>query len=71
VSHTPSRVFINDRRSGRLFLIDTGAEISVIPPTNTSWQHSSVNLTAANGTRIKTYGPKSLNIDLGLSRTFN
>jgi hypothetical protein len=39
--------------------------------TNASWQHSSVNVTAANGTRIKTYGLKSLNIDLGLLRTFN
>jgi len=65
-----TRVHINDLRSGKLFLIDTGAEISVIPHSFGSRQPSDVHLTAANGTRIKTFGPKTLNLDLGLSRTF-
>jgi len=59
---------VNDLRSGKLFLIDTGAEISVMTFDHSSSQSSDVRLTAANGTRIKTYGPKTLNLDLGLSR---
>jgi cleavage and polyadenylation specificity factor subunit 1 len=65
-----TRVYINDLRSGKLFLIDTGAEISVIPHNHSARQLSDVHLTAANSTRIKTFGPKTLNIDLGLSRAF-
>lgn len=65
-----TRVHVNDLHSGKPFLIDTGAEISVIPHDHSSRQLSDVNLTAANGTRIKAYGPKTLNLDLGLSRTF-
>lgn len=71
VVNNSTRVHINDLRSGKLFLIDTGAEISVIPPSVGSRQPSDVHLTAANGTRIKTFGPKTLNLDLGLSRTFS
>lgn len=69
VSNT-TRVHINDLRSGKLFLIDTGAEISVIPHDHAAHQPSDVHLTAANGTRIRTFGPKTLVEDLGLSRTF-
>lgn len=65
-----TRVHVNDLRSGKLFLIDTGAEISVMPFDRSSHQSSDVRLTAANGTPIKTYGPKTLKLDLGLSRVF-
>lgn len=61
---------VNDLRSGKLFLIDTGAEVSVTPQSYGSRQPSDVHLTAANGTRIKTFGPKTPNLDLGLARTF-
>jgi hypothetical protein len=57
-THQSHRVFINDVRTGRRFLVDSGAEISVIPP-----------LTAANGTKIRTYGPKYLLLDFGFART--
>lgn len=70
VVNNSTRVHINDQRSGKLFLIDTGAEISVIPHSYGSRQPSDVHLTAANGTRIKTFGPKTLSLDLGLSRPF-
>lgn len=67
---TSTRVHVNDLRSGKPFLIDTGAEISVIPHVHAARQPSDVHLTAANGTRIRTFGPKTLNLDLGLARTF-
>ena len=67
-----SRLFhITDRRSGLRFLIDTGAQVSVIPPSpadrNTP---STLTLQAVNNTRIRTYGTRSLALNLGLRRTF-
>ena len=67
-----SRLFhITDRLSGLRFLIDTGAQVSVIPPLppdrNTP---STLTLQAVNNTRIRTYGTRSLSLNLGLRRTF-
>ena len=70
----PSRLFfITDRSTGAKFLIDTGAEVSVIPPSRTEWQHrqDSLMLQAANNTSITTYGQRSLTLDLGLRCTFH
>ena len=33
--HTSRLFFISDRSSGLRFLVDTGAEVSVIPPSRT------------------------------------
>lgn len=54
------------------FLIDTGADISVLPPTNMDRQKSAsvFSLLAANGTPIHTYGQKRINVSLGLRRDF-
>ncbi|CAI2738444.1 unnamed protein product, partial [Dicrocoelium dendriticum] len=53
------------------FLVDTGAEVSVIPPMPGEPTASlSTSLSAANGTPIATYGHRSLTLDLGLRRTF-
>ncbi|CAE1265056.1 unnamed protein product [Acanthosepion pharaonis] len=49
------------------FLIDTGAQLSVVPP---SPNFTSVTLRAANGTNIKTFGEQSLTLDIGLRRTY-
>ena len=38
----PSRLF---HTSGLTFLVDTGAEVSVIPPTSTEHKHPHANLT--------------------------
>ena len=64
--------FIKDRASGLRFLVDTGAEISVIPPSNTERKHrqDKLSLQAANNTTIATYGSRSLTLNLGLRRTF-
>ena len=70
---TPSRLFyVSDRSSGIRFLVDTGAEVSVIPPTCTDRrnQQGHFSLQAVNNTNIATYGARSLSLDLGLRRTF-
>ncbi|CAE1303452.1 unnamed protein product [Acanthosepion pharaonis] len=69
---TKGRLFyIRDKINGYNLLIDTGAEISVIPPTqNQETMPQSYHLQAANDTKIPTYGEKSLNINLGMRRNF-
>ena len=61
-----------DKTSGVRFLVDTGAEVSAIPPSRTERKHSqqAFTLQAVNNTAITTYGYKSLTLDLGLRRTF-
>jgi len=74
-----NRLFVPDSKSGKSFLIDTGADVSVIPPktinrnikanskSNSKWL---LLLFAANGTAIHTYGTTRLTLDLGLRRPF-
>ena len=53
------------------FLVDTGSEVSVIPPPyHHTLKPSPFTLYAANGTTIGTYGQRSLTLDLGLRRRF-
>lgn len=55
-----------------LFLIDSGAEVSVIPSkicTSTK-KDTGFSQSAANGTEIPTYGMKLLKLNLGLRRDF-
>ncbi|BHF67513.1 hypothetical protein SprV_0301054000 [Sparganum proliferum] len=68
----PSRLFyISDKSSGLRFLVDTGAEISVIPPPRRHHlKPSQFSLQAANCTTINTYGQRSLTLDIGLRRRF-
>ena len=69
----PSRLFfITDRTHGFRFLIDTGAEVSVLPSTciKRKCPDTSVSLQAVNGTPIATHGTCSLSLNLGLRRTF-
>lgn len=70
VAHSSRRVFVTEVRTGRRFLVDLGAEISVLPPAKGAPKTSGIVLTAANGTQIQTYGPKTLQLDFGLSRCF-
>lgn len=53
-------------------MVDTGAEISVFPPTSVERrQHQAgVYLRAANSTPIATYGKRSLTLNLGLRRSY-
>ncbi|BHF67663.1 hypothetical protein SprV_0301069100 [Sparganum proliferum] len=68
----PSRLFyINDKSSSLRFLVDTGAEVSVIPPLRRHrLKPSQFSLQAANSTTISTYGQRSLTLDLDLRRRF-
>ncbi|GBN21462.1 hypothetical protein AVEN_203532-1 [Araneus ventricosus] len=67
------RLYLSDKSTASKFLIDTGADISVIPPS-TSKQHcqkSKLHLFVANGTEIPTFGQLLLKLDLGLLRAFH
>ena len=70
--HLTSRLlFVTDKTSGRRFLVDTGAEVSVLPPTAADRKHrQDLGLQAVNGSPIPTYGTRSLTLDLGLRRVF-
>lgn len=67
------RLTIFDRDNGFNFLIDTGANISVIPVTKKqklSTSCSDYKLFAANNTQIKTYGTRTFNVNLNLRRPY-
>lgn len=74
-----NRLIISDRQTRRQFLIDTGADISVLPPPNhidTTKEYAADSsdpqpqLFAANGTQIRTYGFARLSLNLGIRRPF-
>ena len=64
--------FITDNNSAHRFLVDTGAKVSVMPPTRTDRKHpqEGCNLLAVNGSSIPTYEKRSLTLNLGLRRVF-
>ena len=67
-----SRLFyVSDRTSGLSFLVDTGAEVSVLPPSRTERRsrQDGPGLQAVINTPIATYGERSLTLNLGLRRT--
>ena len=68
-----SLFFLRDYASGTHFLVDTGAEVSVIPPSRSEHHRnkdSKLILQAVNGSSITTFGTRSLTLNLGLHRTF-
>ncbi|GFT87571.1 transposon Ty3-I Gag-Pol polyprotein [Trichonephila clavipes] len=69
--HT-SRLFLLDRKSGQKFLIHSGSEICVIPPSPTMNKspQSNFSLFAANNTKIPAYGMVRKELNLGLRRPF-
>ena len=63
--------FVSDRSTGVRFLVDTGAEVSVIPATAEERRRTSTSQPCAvNNTAIAAYGERSLTLDFGLRRTF-
>ena len=69
---THSRLLhVSDRNSNCKFLVDTGSEVSVIPPTPADRRRSPdpLTLSAVNNTAIPTYGKRSLTLNLGLRRS--
>lgn len=67
-----SRLCVTDRKSGLRFLVDTGANVSVIPKSilRKKCQDHTYKLFAANGTEINTYGDRTLTLDLNMRRPY-
>lgn len=64
------RLFVTDRRTKMKFLVDSGADVSLIPAGPNDQIDTSYELYAANGTPIPTYGLRVVQLDLGLRRQF-
>ena len=58
---------LHDAKTNKSFLIDTGAEVSVVPATEQEGQGAPIKkeLVAANGSRIRCYGEKKLRLHVG------
>ena len=70
---TTSRLFYIPEPNSKLkFLVDTGAVISLLPANalDRKWVDPALTLQAANGSIIKTYGRRTLRLNLGLRRDF-
>jgi len=64
-STTANLFYITDKPSGKQFLIDSGAQISVLPLTSLHiGKQTSLKLQAANGSQIKTYGSRQFSLHL-------
>ena len=73
VATSNCRLSVVDKYSGMKLLVDTGAAVSVLPPKNRNGMpspDSNLQLYAANGSRIRTYGQRTLRLNLGLRRVF-
>lgn len=67
-----NRLLITEKCTNTNFLVDTGAEVSVLPPTSKERNNTShaTQLFAANSSRIKTFGERRLKLNLGMRREF-
>lgn len=67
VGNNGSTLFVRDYRSGRNFLVDTGAQVSVIPATPVHMRSGNTgsSLVAANGSAIRTFGRQTVPIQIG------
>ncbi|BHF66831.1 hypothetical protein SprV_0200985400 [Sparganum proliferum] len=65
--------YVCDNVTRRRFLVDTGAQISVVPPTPVDRHCPSpgLHLQAANCSPISTFGSRSLTLNIGLRRSFS
>lgn len=63
------RLFVRDKESGLVFLVDSGSDISIIPVNHKAKkQPAKYVLYAANNTPINTYGERSLRLHFGFCR---
>ena len=70
ITKSPAIYFRQKDRLPR-FLVDTGAEVIVIPPTAIDWKHKQdLGLRTVSGSPIPTYGTRSITLGLGLLRVF-
>ncbi|CAH8536673.1 unnamed protein product [Schistosoma guineensis] len=66
-------LYVTDKRTGTQFLVDTGAEVSVVPPTalEKNTPDPKLKLQAANRSDIKTYGKRRLQLNFGPKSNFS
>lgn len=66
------RLFVVDQESKQRFLVDSGSDLCCFPRRFLRGRHpeSNYQLEAANDSSIKTYGPLTLRLNLGLRRNF-
>lgn len=71
-SHPGRRLFVTDQKSKYQYLIDTGSDLCCFPRRllKGRFDSSDFDLSAANGSSIKTYGTVALHLNLGLRRDF-
>lgn len=63
---------VYDRRTGIKFLVDTGAEVSVLPATDSQKRLPvTTHLYAANASKIPVYARQTLHLELNLRRSFD
>ena len=67
-----SHLFFNDCISGQCYLVDSGAEVSVLPATTSDHREKKNGspLQTANGTHISTYGIKTFSLELEMDHKF-
>ncbi|GBN09812.1 hypothetical protein AVEN_224487-1 [Araneus ventricosus] len=71
-SHMHSRLFIYDKLSGLMFLVDSVAAVSrFLKRLASTSETSDIFLYAENGSQIRTLGLKKLELDFGLRRRFS
>jgi len=60
-----------DQKTNQTFLVDSGAEVSIVKPNKADKSNASTRvLYTANNQTIKTYGNRTMILDLGLRRQF-
>ena len=66
----PSRLlYVWDRTAGHKFLVDTGAQVSVFPASPQDRRRQKTDaLVAANGSKIDTFGTRTMTLDLGFRK---
>jgi len=64
-----NRLHVYDRATGQQFLVDTGAEISLLPASPSDKRTpTELKLFAANNSFIDTFGERRLTLNFGLRR---
>ncbi|KAF7288064.1 hypothetical protein GWI33_000118 [Rhynchophorus ferrugineus] len=72
IPNTPRRLNIIDRKQNITFLVNTEAELTIVPRNKyIGAYNSNFNLFSAKGSKIATYGTIKLSLKFGLERTFD
>ncbi|GFY54718.1 retrovirus-related Pol polyprotein from transposon 412 [Trichonephila inaurata madagascariensis] len=64
------RLFVFDKQTNQRYLVDSGADVRIIPKPNKNMKPNKFELFASNDSTIKFYGQKLLKLVLNLLRSF-